>query len=48
MWRDNVWYRGMRPRLKPVGLDWANFQVMHSTHATLGHELGIDPKISAD
>ena len=48
MWRDNVWYRGMRPRLRPVGLDCANFQVMHSTHATLGHELGIDPKISAD
>ena len=48
MWRDNVWYRGMRPRLKPVGLDWANFQVMRRTHATLGHELGIDPKISAD
>ena len=48
MWRDNVWYRGMRPRLKPIGLDWANFQVMRRTHATLGHELGIDPKISAD
>ena len=48
MWRDNVWYRGIRPRLKPVGLDWANFQVMRRTHATLGHELGIDPKISAD
>jgi len=47
IWRDNLWYREMKPRLKGVGLEWANFQVMRRTHATLGHELGIDPKVSA-
>ena len=48
MWRDNVWYRQMLPRLKKVGLEWANFQVMRRTHASLGHDAGIDPKVSAD
>jgi len=48
MWRDNVWYRNMQPRLKEVGLDWANFLVLRRTHASLGHEAGIDPKVSAD
>jgi hypothetical protein len=48
MWRDNVWYRYMKPRLKPLGLSWANFQVLRRTHASLGHEVGIDPKVSAD
>ena len=48
MWRDNVWYRGMKPKLKPLGLDWANFQVLRRTHASLGHEAGIDPKVAAD
>ncbi len=27
---------------------WANFQVMRRTHASLGHEVGIDPKVAAD
>ena len=48
MWRDNVWCRYMKPRLEPVGLGWANFQVLRRTHASLGHEAGIDPKVSAD
>jgi integrase len=48
MWKDNVWHRHMKPRLEKVGLEWANFQVMRRTHATLGHEAGIDPKVSAD
>ena len=48
MWRDNVWYRHMKPRLERVGLEWANFQVMRRTHASLGHAAGIDPKVSAD
>jgi integrase len=48
MWRDNVWYRQMLPRLKKIGLEWANFQVMRRTHASLGHDAGIDPKVSAD
>jgi integrase len=48
LWRDNVWYRYMKPRLKLNGLGWANFQVLRRTHASLGHEAGIDPKVSAD
>ena len=48
MWRDNVWYRCMKPRLKLIGLEWANFQVLRRTHASLGHEAGIDPKVAAD
>jgi integrase len=48
MWRDNVWYRNMQPKLKEIGLDWANFLVLRRTHASLGHEAGIDPKVSAD
>jgi integrase len=48
VWRDNVWYRHMKPRLEKVGLEWANFQVMRRTHASLGHDAGIDPKVSAD
>jgi integrase len=48
MWRDNVWIRNMQPRLEAVGLGWANFQVMRRTHASLGHDAEIDPKVSAD
>ena len=48
VWRDNVWYRHMQPKLKKIGLEWANFQVMRRTHASLGHDAGIDPKVSAD
>lgn len=29
--KDNCWRRGFLPRLKPVGLEWANFQVMRRT-----------------
>jgi integrase/very-short-patch-repair endonuclease len=48
MWRDNLWYRNMKPRLEAVGLGWANFQVLRRTHASLGHELKVDPKVAAD
>jgi len=48
LWRDNVWYRNMKPRLEPIGLGWANFQVLRRTHASLGHDLKIDPKVAAD
>jgi len=48
MWRDNVWYRHMRPRLETVGLQWATFQELRRTHASLGHDEGIDPKVAAD
>ena len=48
LWRDNAWYRCMKPRLVPLGLGWANFQALRRTHASIGHEIGIDPKVSAD
>lgn len=48
MWRDNIWHRCMKPKLEPLGLEWANFQALRRTHASLGHEAGIDPKVSAD
>jgi integrase len=48
MWRDNVWYRYMKPKLEPLGLGWANFQALRRTHASLGHDAGIDPKVAAD
>jgi integrase len=48
MWRDNVWYRYMKPRLDLIGLGWASFQALRRTHASLGHEAGVDPKTAAD
>src|SRR5262245_47105169 len=46
--RDSVWRWLLRPRLKTLGLDWATFQVMRRTHATLSRQAGIDPKLVAD
>ena len=46
--KDNVWRRFFLPRLKPVGLEWANFQVMRRTHSSLLDELGVDPQVRAD
>src|SRR5208282_5051061 len=48
LWRDNVWYRNMKPKLEAVGLGWANFQVLRRTHASLGHDIKVDPKVAAD
>jgi len=48
LWRDNVWHRVMKPKLDQIGLGWATFQVLRRTHASLGHDLGIDPKVAAD
>ncbi len=38
----------MEPKLKAVGLEWATFQVMRRTHASLSRRAGIDPKVVAD
>ena len=46
--KDNWWHRTMRPALKKVGLEWATFQVMRRTHATLMKEIGADGKLVAD
>jgi len=48
MSKHNVWCRNIQPKLKAVGLEWCNFQVMRRTHATLMKELNADPKLVAD
>ena len=40
--KDNCWRRNMLPKLQAVGLEWANFQVMRRTHATLMRQLKAD------
>lgn len=46
--KDNCWRRSMEPKLAKVGLQWATFQVMRRTHATLMKALGMDGKLVAD
>ena len=46
--KANWWHRDMVPKLKPMGLEWATFQVMRRTHASLSRRAGIDPKVVAD
>jgi integrase len=46
--KDNCWRRNMHPKLKKVGLGWANFLVMRRTHASLMKVLKADPKLVAD
>src|SRR5262249_37593981 len=46
--KDNCWWRKIRPRLKAIGLEWANFLVMRRTHSTLMKEMGVDAKTVAD
>ena len=40
--RDFIWTKKMLPFLKPLGLDWATFQVMRRTHASRSKEAGVD------
>ena len=40
--RDNLWIRYMLPRLRPLNLEWATFQVMHRTFATVSKQAGVD------
>jgi integrase len=46
--KDNCWRRKFLPRLLPVGLAWANFQVMRRTHSSLMREFGVDPQVRAE
>jgi integrase len=46
--RNSAWRWWIRPRLQPVGLEWATFQIMRRTHASLSRQAGIDPKLVAD
>lgn len=42
LWRDNVWYRHMQPKLKTVGLEWAEAKVDPKTAADQrGHGIGV-------
>src|SRR5262249_9234059 len=46
--RDNAWRGLLAPRLKAIQLDWATFQIMRRTHASLSRQAGIDLKLVAD
>ena len=46
--KDNCWRRSLLPKLKPIGLAWANFQVMRRTHSSLLKELQVDPDVRAE
>lgn len=46
--KDNCWRRHFLPRLSPVGLGWANFQVMRRTHSSLMADLEVDPQVRAE
>jgi len=46
--RDNLWSRQMRPKLETIGLEWATFQVLRRTNASLSRKAKIDDKVSAD
>ena len=46
--RENVWRRNILPRLKAVGLEWATFQVMRRTNASLSRKANVDDKVAAD
>jgi hypothetical protein len=48
LWRSSLLEDYIKSKLKPVGLGWVNFQVLRRTHASLGHEAKVDPKVSAD
>jgi hypothetical protein len=45
--RDNVWHSDLLPKLKPVGLEWATFQVLRRTNASLSRRAMIDDKVAA-
>ena len=48
LWRSSLLEDHIRARLETIGLGWVNFQVMRRTHASLGHQAKVDPKVSAD
>jgi len=48
MSKDNCWRRWIAPRLRSVGLEWVNFQVMRRKHCDLVQGNKINPKVDAD
>src|SRR5262249_47010997 len=45
---DNLWRRSIEPKLEKLGLDWATFQVLRKTNASLSKKAGVDPKVASD
>ena len=46
--KDNVWRRSIKPKLKELGLEQVDFQLLRRTHASLMHEQKVDPKVVSD
>lgn len=46
--RDNIWRRAMEPALRKVKLEWATFQVLRRTNASLSRKAKVDDKVAAD
>jgi len=46
--RRNIWARRILPRLETVKMEWATFQCLRKTNATLSRKAGVDAKVSAD
>lgn len=47
VWANNVWYDKIRPILNPLGLGWANYQVLRRSAVTLLNATGADGTIVA-
>jgi integrase len=48
LWKDGIWRRHIRPKLKEKKLEWVNFQVLRRTHSSLMRDKNVDPKVVAD
>jgi integrase len=46
--KDNVWRRGIGPKLAAIGLDWVDFHVFRRTSSSLMNDQGVDGKIVSD
>ena len=48
IWPESLLSKYVRPRLRPAGLGWMNFEVLRRSHSTLHKRRKSDPKIIAD
>ena len=44
----NVWRRHIGPKLRAIGLEWINFQVLRRSCSSLMNDEGVDPKVISD
>lgn len=44
----NVWRRHIGPKLKAIGLEWVNFQVLRRSCSSIASDLGVEGKVVAD